>query len=394
MPYNPPICYAKWAPMTMSEPIRAVYVHIPFCRRLCGYCDFYSVVLDEAAVGPLVDALLRELDEFSNRQELSVETIFVGGGTPTTLPPDELSRVLARLRSLARRDAPLEFTVEANPATVSSQIADTLASHGVSRVSIGAQSFEPAELRVLERTHQPPQVAETVAACHQAGLAHVNLDLIFAIPGQTLESWQASLEAALALQPEHLSCYALTYEPGTCLFDQLQAGRLTQVDPDLDASMYERAIDTLTDAGYVHYEISNFARPGCECRHNLIYWHNQPYLGIGPSAAGLVDGVRYKNVADVAAYTQAILAGRCPRAEQERRSPEQRARETAMLGLRLIEGIDRRRFAQRYGHDPVTFFGEAVRQHGQRGLLEVSDERLRLTRAGLLLADTVIADFL
>ena len=380
--------------MTTSEPIRAAYVHIPFCRRLCGYCDFYSIVPEEGMVGPLVDALLRELDGYSSRRDLAVETVFVGGGTPTTLPAMELRRLLGRLGELARPGNALEFTVEANPATVTPEVAEVLASAGVNRVSIGAQSFDPADLAVLERSHRPEQVAETVAVCHRAGIGQVNLDLIFAIPGQTLESWIASLEAAVALQPEHLSCYSLTFEPGTPLFERLQAGAFRRIDEDLDATMYERAIDVLTAAGYVHYEISNFARPGHECRHNLAYWHNQPYLGIGPAAAGLVDGVRYKNVADVAEYTLVVLEGHSPRIEEERRSDEQRARETAMLELRLTEGINRRRFERRYGHDPVEFFAEAVKRHGRRGLLEVTDKQIRLTRSGLLLGDRVIADFL
>ncbi|MBU0616581.1 MAG: radical SAM family heme chaperone HemW [Planctomycetes bacterium] len=380
--------------MTTPEPIRAVYVHVPFCRRLCGYCDFYSIVPEEGMVGPLVDALLGELDHYSGRPDLAVGTVFVGGGTPTTLPAGELRRLLDRLRQLAPSGTALEFTVEANPETVTPQMAQVLVAAGANRVSIGAQSFDPAELAVLERGHRPEDVAKTVALCREAGLRQVNLDLIFAIPGQTLDSWLASLRAATALQPEHLSCYSLTFEPGTRLFEQLQAGAVTAVDQDLDATMYEAAIDALTAAGYVHYEISNFARPGYRCRHNLAYWHNQPYLGIGPAAAGLVDGVRYKNVADVATYTGAVAAGRSPRAEEERRSAEQRARETAMLELRLTEGIDRRRFEQRYGHDPVEFFAEAVRRHSGRGLLEVTDRHLRLTRPGLSLADTVIADFL
>jgi oxygen-independent coproporphyrinogen-3 oxidase len=380
--------------MTTCESIRALYAHVPFCRRLCGYCDFYSVVPDQAAVGPLVDAMLRELDTCHARYPLAIETIFVGGGTPTTLPIEELRRLLAALRQLVEPDTELEFTVEANPATITPRVADALASEGVNRVSIGAQSFIPAELTVLERDHQPAQVSETVTACRQAGLAHVNLDLIFAIPGQTIESWNASLQAAIALRPEHLSCYSLTYEPGTRIFEQAQSGTLTRVDPDLDAALYEKTIDTLTGAGYRHYEISNFAQPGCECRHNLTYWHNQPYLGIGPSAAGLVDGVRYKNLPDLTGYANAVLSGRSPRSEHECRSAEQRARETAMLELRLIEGIDRRQFKHRYGHDPVEFFAEAVCRHTQRGLLEATETHIRLTRAGLLLADTVMADFL
>lgn len=380
--------------MTTSESIRALYAHVPFCCRLCGYCDFYSVILDQAAVGPLVDAMLRELDTYHARYPLAIETIFVGGGTPTTLPARELRRLLAGLRQFAEPDTELEFTVEANPATITPRLADALASEGVNRISIGAQSFIPTELTVLERDHQPAQVSETVAACRQAGLTHVNLDLIFAIPGQTLESWNASLQAAITLQPEHLSCYSLTYEPGTRIFEQAQAGTFTRVDPNLDAAMYEQTIDTLKAAGYRHYEISNFAQPGCECRHNLTYWHNQPYLGIGPSAAGRVDSVRYKNLPDLAGYTNAVLSGRSPQIEQEHRSNEQLARETAMLELRLIQGIDRRQFKRRYGHDPVDFFAGAVCRHGERGLLQVTRTQVRLTRAGLLLADTVMADFL
>lgn len=380
--------------MTTSPPIRAVYVHVPFCRRLCGYCDFYSVVPDQLTIGPLIDALLREIDDFDAQYLLAVETIFVGGGTPTALPPDELGRLLARLRQLPSGADQLEFTVEANPETVTPRVAEILAAEGANRVSIGAQSFNPAELAVLDRSHAPRHVADTVASCRQAGLAEINLDLIFAIPGQTLQSWLASLAAAIALRPEHLSCYSLTFEPGTRLFEQLQAGEIHRVDEDLDARLYEHTIDTLADAGYEHYEISNFARPGHRCRHNLACWHNQPYLGIGPAAAGFVDGVRYQNVADVRAYAEAVSAGRRPWAESEPRSREQQARETAMLELRLAEGIERRRFTRSFGRDPVQFFDEAVRRNRSRGLLEVTDTHLCLTRAGLMLADRVIADFL
>jgi oxygen-independent coproporphyrinogen-3 oxidase len=380
--------------MTTSEPIRAVYVHVPFCRRKCDYCDFYSVAIDERDPVSLVDALLRELDCYRRRYALSPETVFVGGGTPTVLPPAELSRLLGGLRAIASCVADVEFSVEANPATVTPEITEVLASAGVNRVSIGAQSFEAGDLRVLDRTHVPEQVAETVSACRRAGLNRINLDLLFAIPGQTLESWLSNLTRAIELQPEHLSCYCLTYEPGTRLYEQLQAGTIRRVDENLDAAMYEQAIDALAAAGYLQYEISNFAHSGFECRHNLVYWHNEPYLGIGPSAAGLVDGVRYKNIADLAEYTRAVLSGALPRFEEERRTIEQRARETAMLELRLIEGIDRQRFVRRYGLDPAVFFADAVRRCEQRGLLEVSDDRLRLTRAGLLLADTVVAGFL
>ncbi|MCK4341437.1 MAG: radical SAM family heme chaperone HemW [Phycisphaerae bacterium] len=380
--------------MTTPAPCRSLYVHVPFCRSRCGYCDFYSRVLDPAAVTPLVDALLHELAYYAAERPFCFDTIYVGGGTPTVLPPSELERLLRGLRRYAAPRNELEFTVEANPATVPEGVAAVLAAAGVQRVSIGAQSFNATELRVLERTHQPAQVAETVMTCRRAGIRQVNLDLIFGIPEQTPRSWLQSLQAALALEPEHLSCYGLTYEPGTPLRRRLEAGLVRRVDHDLEAEMYELTLETLPAAGLPQYEISNFARPGSECRHNLRYWHNEPYLGLGPSAAGFIDEVRYKNVADTAAYVQAVNEGRSPWSEQEQLPPERRVRESAMLALRLTAGLERRRFQERYGTDPAELFAAAVERHVKTGLLEADDAGLRLTRAGLLVADTVMADFL
>jgi len=378
----------------LPHPIRSAYVHVPFCQTICGYCDFYSVLIDRSAMHPLVDALLAELNREAAIRETAFETIFVGGGTPTTLPVPELSRLLVRLRELAARDGALEFTVEANPATVTRETAEAMVACGVNRVSIGAQSFDRSELRVLERIHQPPQVAQTIQICRDAGIGQVNLDLIFAVPGQSLDSWRRNLDTAIGLGPDHLSCYALTYERGTPLFDQRAAGDVKALDEDTEADMYELTIDHLAAAGYAQYEISNFAKPDCECRHNLVYWRNEPYLGIGPSAAGFVDEVRYKNVPDHAEYARAVSEGRTPRISQERLSLDQRARESMMLLLRLNEGVDRRAFARRFGNDPTVLFGEATRKHAELGLMELSDDRIVLTRRGRLLANSVVADYL
>jgi oxygen-independent coproporphyrinogen-3 oxidase len=380
--------------MTTPQPCRALYVHVPFCRGLCGYCDFYSRVLDAAQVAPYVDAVLRELADYAAQSDLRCDTIYVGGGTPTVLPPTELARLLHGLRGFGVQEADLEFTVEANPATVTDDIASVLVAAGVNRVSLGAQSFAPAELQTLERLHRPEQVAQTVHQCRRFGIRQLSLDLIFGIPGQTLASWLRSLAATLALAPDHLSCYGLTYEPGTPLRERLDAGRAQRVDPDLEAEMYEAALDILPPAGLAHYEISNFARAGAQCRHNLRYWHNEPYLGLGPAAAGFLDDMRYKNVADTAAYVQAIEAGHSPWFEQERLPPQRRPRETAMLELRLTAGIARQRFAERYGQDPALLFAEPIARHAADGLLTVDETSIRLTRAGLLVADTVIVDFL
>lgn len=372
--------------------IDALYVHVPFCRRKCGYCDFYSVVAGQSEMGPLTAATRAELRRYAARDDLRPTTIFVGGGTPTVLPSAELTVLLGDCRALA--PALREFTVEANPATVSADVARALVAAGVNRVSIGAQSFAPAELAALDRDHAPAQVAETVAACRAAGLTRISLDLIFGIPGQTAASWRKSLAAAVALEPEHLSSYGLTYEPGTPLTARRAAGLVTPIDEDLEAELYEVTLEELAAAGFEQYEISNWARGGAVCEHNLTYWRNQAYVGVGPAAAGYVDGVRYQNVADLHAYRRALEAEEWPRASEERLDTRAAAGETAMLALRTRAGLERGRFAARFGADPVAYFDDAVERHVAAGLLEVTPESVRLTRAGLLLANRVMADFL
>lgn len=383
-------------PDLSAAAVASLYAHVPFCQTICGYCDFFSVLTDRKAFGPLVDALLAELETCRAAAANSLTTLFVGGGTPTTLPAAELSRLLKALHDFPHGTpaADLEFTVEANPATVSTETAAVLVSAGVNRVSIGAQSFEPAELRVLDRIHQPPQVAQTIEICRRAGIENLNLDLIFAIPGQSLASWIGNLRRAIELGPEHLSCYALTYEQGTPLFERLAAGQLRRADTELEAEMYEATIDELARAGLAQYEISNFARPGRECRHNLVYWRNRPCFGIGPSASGFVDEVRYKNIPDVAEYARAISAGRLPRIQSERLSLDARARESAMLALRLNEGLDLAEFQRRFGSDPRALFADAIANHTAAGTLEQHGGALRLTGRGRLLGDTVCGDFL
>ena len=380
--------------MTTCESVQAVYVHVPFCFARCGYCDFYSEIFDSDRAAAFVTQVLGELDDWRRRARLTPRTVFVGGGTPTTLSPPLLARLLSALRDLGGPQGIAEFTIEANPATVSAEIASTLVEHGVNRVSLGAQSFRQAELDLLERQHDPEQVAQTIRTCRAAGIESVSLDLIFGVPGQTRTTWSENLRRALELDPQHLSCYGLTYEPGTRLHGQRSAGQVRQCDEDLEADLYELTIDELARQGLPQYEISNFARPGYECRHNLVYWRNEPYLGLGPAAAGFVDGVRYKNVSNLEEYVALRRDGRSVQAEQERLDAERSLRESVMLGLRLIRGIDRAAFRSRFGVDPVDQFTAVVERHVADGLLEINPTHLRLSRAGLLLADTVMADFL
>ncbi len=375
-------------------PAIGLYVHVPFCTRKCGYCDFYSTVARADQPPALVAALLTELDQAVIRPGHQAETIFVGGGTPTVLPQEQMQRLFEALGKLARGSRTHEFTVEANPATLDARKAALLAEAGVDRVSLGAQSFNPSELRVLDREHDPADVERSVAIARAAGIRRLNLDLIFGVPGQTLASWAESLDRALALAPEHLACYGLTYEPGTPLHRRRAVGRLRQADEDLEADLYLMTIDRLAAAGYEQYEISAYARPGGRCLHNLRYWRNLPGVGLGPSASGYLEGRRYRNVPDTAEYVRRVNAGQDAAAEWETLSPLERAGEAAMLGLRMTEGIEPAEFNGQTGFDLWSLYREVIQPHLEAGLLTVTGGRVALTRRGLLVADRIMADFL
>ncbi len=372
---------------------RGLYVHVPFCVHKCHYCDFYSLVDTRDRQAAFTARLIAEIRASTRWLTRPLETIFVGGGTPTLLADGHWTDLLAALRACVPLGSAPEFTVEANPETVTSSLLDVLAAGGVNRLSIGAQSFHPQRLETLERRHDPANVRRSVRLARSAGIDDVNIDLIFGIPGETLDEWRADLEAALALDPSHLSCYGLMYEPGTPLAAKLRAGRIRRVGQDLEAAMYESAMDTLQRAGFEHYEISNWARPGRRCRHNLLYWSNASWWPLGPSASGHVGGVRWKNIARLADYLE--VGPLPPVVDVERLDDDGRVGEMLMLGLRLIDGIEQEHVddllaSGHRGHDRDA----AVRRHLASGLLERCDGRLKLTRHGLLLADTVLADLI
>jgi oxygen-independent coproporphyrinogen-3 oxidase len=320
------------------------------------------------------------------------ETAYVGGGTPTVLGAPGLRRLLEAVQAAGRPRS--EFTVEANPGTVDAQTAAVLAQCGVNRVAMGAQSFEPGELRTLGRIHNPGEVAVAVATLRSAGIANLDLDLIYGIPGQTLDSWRRSLESALALRPEHLSVYALSFEEGTPLWADLQRGAVEAMDDSLQRECYFAAIEAAGRAGLEHYEISNFARPGRRCAHNLTYWHNRPYLGVGPAAASYVLGVRRTNAPDLAAYVEAVRAGLAPPSTQEQLAGRMTMAETLMLGLRLVDGIDRKELAARFGVDALEAFPRSFARHAELGTLVVTDDLLRIPRESLFVSDAVLADII
>ena len=307
-------------------------------------------------------------------------------------------RQLTRLATIIRRHFPLEaggeWTVEANPGTVDAEKLDVLAEAGVNRVSLGAQSFRPALLRSLERDHDPDDIPKAVALVRPR-FPRWSLDLIFGVPGSSLEDWRSDLEVALDLGPRHLSCYGLVFEKGTPLWKGQYEGRVRAVPEEVERSMYEHTIDRLTSLGLRQYEISNFAEPGQECLHNLIYWDNEPYHGIGLGAARYLDGVRAVNTRDLPSYLRKVEAGGDPTGPSERLEPEPHARETAVLMLRRTDvGIRRDRFRESTGFDLDALAGAEVRKHVRGGLLDDDGRRVVLTHEGLFLADTVMSDLL
>lgn len=375
-----------------ADTVHGLYLHIPFCFHKCHYCDFYSIVDDRDRQAAFISRMIEEINAWHEKAaDLAPQTLFVGGGTPTLLKPDLWQKLLEALHHGFDMSQMREFTIEANPETVSAELLDILVAGGVNRISIGAQSFQPDHLKTLERWHDPANVAKAARLASQAGLTNINLDLIYAIPGQTPADWQADLEMALSLDPQHLSCYALTFEPNTALTVRRDLGRISPADEEIERAMFEQTISTLTGAGFEHYEISNFARitsdpaKSYRCLHNLNYWQNHNWLAIGPSASGHLDGLRWKNIPHLGRYLAS--AGLPPAVDIERLDRDDAIGEQLMLGLRLIDGL------------PLDWIQTHVRgerlseieRHIDTGLLERSATHLRLTAKGLLLADGIIA---
>lgn len=371
-----------------------VYLHIPFCRARCSYCDFNTYVGLEALFEPYVNALLREI-KLAGGGSARAHTLFFGGGTPSLLSPDQISRLIRACREHFHLPADAEVTVECNPDTINQDYLCALRQAGVNRLSFGAQSANPDELQLLGRDHGWAAVEAAVAHARAAGFDNLNLDLIFGLPNQSLAAWQRTLRAALDLAPDHISLYALTIEAGTPMHDWTRRGTLPLPDPDLAADMYEWAEQTLADAGYEHYEISNWCRPGRACAHNLIYWRNEPYHGLGAGAHGSTIYRRRWNVKRPADYIARLNDGRSPEAGSEDLDEATVRSETIMLGLRLlIEGVDQARFAERFGASVEHFYADALERGIKLGLLEVSPARIRLTARGRFVSNQAMQLFL
>jgi oxygen-independent coproporphyrinogen-3 oxidase len=376
--------------MTQVAP-RAAYVHVPFCAHRCGYCDFAIAVGRDDAMSRYVDAVAAEVARLGTPRP--VDTLFLGGGTPSALPTSTLARLLDSLRQWLSLQSDGEVSLEANPDTLDDARLEMLASRGVNRISLGVQSFQPSVLAVLERTHAADDVPGVIARVRRF-LPRLSVDLIFGAPGQTESMWRDDLARALDLGAQHVSTYGLTYEKGTSLWKARRDGLLQPQPEEAELLLYEVAQDVFAERGWEHYEISSFASPGQRCRHNQVYWANDPYFGFGMAAARYVNGVREVNVRNLDRYITAALAGDDLSIQREELPPEERARETMALNLRRIEGIVRADFEVRTGFTVENLAGEQIAQLVEQGFLADTGDRIHLTRQGKAVADAVVARLL
>jgi putative oxygen-independent coproporphyrinogen III oxidase len=377
---------ANFAPVLPCDPPRAAYLHVPFCAHRCGYCNFTLVAGRDDLIDRYQHAMSTELAWLGTARP--VDTLFFGGGTPTQLPADELARLIATARHWFPLAEGYELTIEANPADLTEELAARLAAVGVNRISLGGQSFDADKLRLLERDHSPGQLASAMKIARRH-IASVSLDLIFGIPGESLVVWQRDLAAALALEPDHVSTYGLTFERGTSFWNRLAKGRLSRIDEETERAMYLTAIETLSAAGLEHYEVSNFARAGHRCRHNEIYWAGGGYFAAGPGAASFVGGRREMNHRSTTTWLRRVLAGQSPVAESETLLPRERACELLVFGMRRLAGVERQSFARVTGFEIDELVGHELGELSRLGLLDVDAAGVRLTAAGLLVSDAI-----
>ena len=363
--------------------IRHLYVHIPFCARICPYCAFYKDLLDRSQTWRFCEALLREIEEKTADLEIAPKTIYLGGGTPTALSISQIEFLLGGFHQRLDPSALEEWTIEANPGSVSARKAALLCKLGVNRVSLGVQSWDNTLLKILGREHSAEQAEQSFHILRAAGCSNINIDLMFGIPGQTVRQWQETLEKTILLRPEHVSAYCLTYEEDTEFFLRQSRGEFKS-NPDTDADFFEVGMSILEEAGYEHYEISNYARAGFTSVHNRAYWSGKDYIGVGPSAFSTVGMRRWQNLADYRGYSDRILLGQSPIAATENLTTEIKRAEKIALSLRTRDGISALEL-QRFARETAEFT--------MLGLLQESNGKFRLTQKGKSLADSVAAAF-
>lgn len=376
---------------------RGLYVHIPFCVKRCYYCDFNTYTLDRSAVRQFLDALGREIRLYAQQLEAELptfDTLFIGGGTPTCLSQEQLRSVVGMIRDHFSLAPDAEVTCEANPGSSNEDKYATLREAGVNRLSIGVQSLDDDLLQKIGRMHNANEALESIEAARRSGFTNISVDLMFALPGQTLDQWQRTVQRVVDYAPEHLSCYSLIIEEGTPFGEAYRHGRLQLPPEEEELAMYEWLIFELRAGGYHHYEVSSFCLPGYESRHNTIYWRIDPYLGLGPGAHGYWDDFRYSNVLLPDDYAKELSSQRLPIAQRQTVSTDELMDDTMIFGLRLLEGVDRARFRRRFGVDVQDVYPRELDRLQRLGLIHLDAERVRLTSDGLMLGNQVFAEFL
>ena len=376
-----------------------LYLHIPFCVKKCNYCDFLSAPAGEETRAAYVDALLEEIRGFDEPEDYEVVTVFFGGGTPSILPGQAIFRIMEALREKFSFRKGAEITLEANPGTVDKEKLSFYKKAGINRLSFGLQSADAEELKKLGRIHTWEKFLESFQLAREAGFSNINVDLMSALPGQTKESWEKTLRQVLALQPEHISAYSLIIEEGTPFYqlyekdvERRDAGEEPELIPseEEERAMYEATGRILKEQGYLHYEISNYAKPGCECHHNLGYWQRRDYLGFGLGASTLLNPVRYKNTEDLEAY----LGGDFSKKEFFVLTKDNQIEETMFLGLRVLEGVSKEQFREQFSCELRVVYRKELDKLEKEGLLEEEGDFVRLTSRGIDLSNPVLAEFL
>ena len=376
-----------------------LYIHIPYCRQKCRYCDFASWAGQDSTMPAYVDALLREADAMAPyAKDATIQTVFIGGGTPSTLPAELLAKLLQGLRERFDIPAGIEFTSEANPGTLTPNWLEAAIFGGVNRLSMGMQAYQPELLKTLGRIHNHADVVDSVCLSRSMGINNLSVDLMFGLPGQTPDMWLESLYAALSLDVEHMSCYGLIPEDGTPLKRDLDAGRLVLPDEEDERRMYDDTLRILAENGYQQYEISNFAKPGRECRHNIGYWTRVPYIGLGVSAASMLNtksgGLRLTNPASIRDYIAMANAQAWRRRDRVSLMPSDAQFESLMLGLRMTRGVSEADFEAMHGLTLDAYCGDILRQQEKRGLLVHRDGFWALTRRGMDVQNAILVEIL
>jgi oxygen-independent coproporphyrinogen-3 oxidase len=389
----------------MANPF-SLYLHIPFCTAKCGYCDFNSYANQDHLIPTYTEALIKEAQLWRSATEgRPVSTVFFGGGTPSKMPVEDMRALMDGLRSTFDIAADAEVTLEANPGSLDEEYLGGLLDAGFNRLSIGVQSFHNEELKALDRQHSAAEAADAYRAARSAGFKNVSIDLIFGLPEQEMSSWQESIEEALALEPDHISLYALTVEQGTPLAREVARGRTPSPDPDAQADQYEWTEERLEKAAYEHYEISNWCKPGYRCEHNMTYWRCNEYLGLGAGAHSYLDGVRFAVAALPTKYLELVEESfQSLESDSETKmrqvvsgesiTPELDMADTLILGMRLTDGVSLQDFRERFGVDALEQFDKELAEPFDIGLAEVEDGYLRLTTRGRLLGNEVFVRLL